>query len=194
MGKTKRDQLQSWNILIFDPQKTDVDEHIDLINTLGDMLEQKDIAKMEKFIDIMPTIIQTHLITCENWAKTTQKAKELSHIIGKCDPPAAALPTLTQGIAVLRLYSHVAQLKYKKETDIPQPFKGVKPKQIKPKMRGKGKQQQKQIFPPVQLQEKQYSYNDTNNYYHTENNRGPSRGQGQYRGTKYATPYRPTKI
>ena len=32
-GKTKRNQLQSWNILIFDPQKTDVDEHIDLINT-----------------------------------------------------------------------------------------------------------------------------------------------------------------
>ena len=39
-GKTKRDQLQSWNILTFDPQKTDVDEHIDLINTLGDMLGQ----------------------------------------------------------------------------------------------------------------------------------------------------------
>ena len=33
-GKTKQDQLQSWNILIFDPQKTDVDEHIDLINTV----------------------------------------------------------------------------------------------------------------------------------------------------------------
>ena len=32
-GKTKQDQLKSWNILIFDPQKTDVDEHIDLINT-----------------------------------------------------------------------------------------------------------------------------------------------------------------
>ena len=31
-GKT-RDQLQSWNILIFNPQKTNVDEHIDLINT-----------------------------------------------------------------------------------------------------------------------------------------------------------------
>ena len=28
-GKTKRDQLQSWNILTFDSQKTDVDEHID---------------------------------------------------------------------------------------------------------------------------------------------------------------------
>ena len=65
-GKTKRDQLQSWNILTFDPQNTDVDEHIDLINTLGDMLSQTAKSKMEKFIDTMPTIIQTHLITCEN--------------------------------------------------------------------------------------------------------------------------------
>ena len=32
----KREQLQSWNILLFDPKNTDVDEHIDLINTLGD--------------------------------------------------------------------------------------------------------------------------------------------------------------
>ena len=45
-GKTKRDQLQSWNILIFDPQKTDVDKHIDLIYTLGDMLGQTDELKM----------------------------------------------------------------------------------------------------------------------------------------------------
>ena len=75
-GKTKRDQLQSWNILIFDPQKTDVDEHIDLINTLGDMLGQTAELKMEKFIDTMLTIIQTHLITCKTWAKTTKKAKE----------------------------------------------------------------------------------------------------------------------
>ena len=29
--KTKRNQLQSWNILTFDPQKTDFDENIDLI-------------------------------------------------------------------------------------------------------------------------------------------------------------------
>ena len=62
MGKTKRDQLQSWNILNFDPQKTDVDEHIDLINTLGQTAE----AKREKFVDTMPTIVQTHPITCEN--------------------------------------------------------------------------------------------------------------------------------
>ena len=63
--KTKRDQLQSWNILIFDPQKMDVDEHINLINTLGDMLGQTSESKMAKFIDTMSTIIQTQLITCK---------------------------------------------------------------------------------------------------------------------------------
>ena len=62
-GKTKQDQPQSWNILKFDPQKMDVDEHTDLIDTLGDMLGQKDESKKDKFIDTMPTIIQTHLIT-----------------------------------------------------------------------------------------------------------------------------------
>ena len=40
-GKTKREQLQSWNILSFNSKTTDVDEHIDLINTLGDMVDQK---------------------------------------------------------------------------------------------------------------------------------------------------------
>ena len=109
-GKTKRDQLQSWNILTFDPKKTDVDEDIDLINTLCNMLVQTAESKMEKFVDTMPTIIQTHLITCENWAKTTKKAKELEHIIKKCDPLVAALPTLTQGTAVPSLYSHMAHL------------------------------------------------------------------------------------
>ena len=62
-GKTKQDQLQSWDILVFDPQKMDIDEHIDLINTLDDMLGQRAESKMEKFIDTIPTIIQTHLIT-----------------------------------------------------------------------------------------------------------------------------------
>ena len=74
-GKTKRDQLQSWNILTFYSQKTDVDEHIDLINTLGDMLGQTAESKMEKFVDTMPTIIQTHLITCKNWEKDHQESK-----------------------------------------------------------------------------------------------------------------------
>ena len=80
-GKIKRDQLQSWNILTFDPQKMDVDEHIDLINTLGDILGQKEESKRDKFIDTMPTIIQTHLITEKTWVKTTEKVKELEHII-----------------------------------------------------------------------------------------------------------------
>ena len=62
-GKTKQDQLQSWNILTFNPQKMDIDEHIDLINTLGNMLGQKEESKKDKFIDTMPAIIQMHLIT-----------------------------------------------------------------------------------------------------------------------------------
>ena len=65
-GKTKRDQLQSWNIHTFDPQKMDIDEHIDLINTLGDMLGQKEEYKRGKFIHTMPTIIQMRLITEKN--------------------------------------------------------------------------------------------------------------------------------
>ena len=80
-GKTKREQLQSWNILSFDPEKTDVDEHIDLINTLGDMVDQKEEAKKEKFIETMPTMIQTHLIICKDWADVKDKAKLLEHII-----------------------------------------------------------------------------------------------------------------
>ena len=176
-GKTKRDQLQSWNILTFDPQETDADEHIDLINTLGDMLGQTAESRMEKFVDTMPTIIQTHLITCENWEKTMKKAKELEHIIRKCDPPAAALSTLTQGTAVPSLYSHIANSNDKEETDIPQPFKGARPKQTKTRGRGKGKQpQQMPKLPPVQVQEEQCTYEDTSNYYHNENYRDQSRG------------------
>ena len=34
-GKTKREQLQSWNNLSFDPQKTDINEKISLVLTLG---------------------------------------------------------------------------------------------------------------------------------------------------------------
>ena len=65
-GKTKREQLQSWNILSFNPKTMDVDEHIDLINTLGDMVDQKEEAKKKKFIETMPMMIQTHLITCKD--------------------------------------------------------------------------------------------------------------------------------
>ena len=80
-GNTKREQLQSWNNLSFDPQKTDIDEQIDLVLTLGDMLQQNEHAKMEKFIETMPTIIQTHLIIEPNWPDLIKKAKNLEHII-----------------------------------------------------------------------------------------------------------------
>ena len=76
-GKTKGEQLQSWNNLSFDPQKTDIDEQIDLVLTLGNMLQQDKHSKMEKFIETMPTIIQTHLIIEPNWAEVTKKAKNI---------------------------------------------------------------------------------------------------------------------
>ena len=80
-GKKKRKQLQLWNILSFDPKNTDVDEHIDLINTLDDMVDQKEEVKMEKFIETMPTMIETHLITCKVWAAVKDTAKLLKHIM-----------------------------------------------------------------------------------------------------------------
>ena len=82
-GKTKREQLQSWNILSFDPRNTDVDEHKDLINTLGNMVDQKEKAKMEKFIETMPMVIQTYLIICKDWTEVKDTAKSLEHIIQK---------------------------------------------------------------------------------------------------------------
>ena len=170
--------MQSWNILIFDPQKTNVDEHIDLINTLGDMLGQTDESKMEKFVDTMPTIIQTHLITCKTWAKTTKKAKELEHIIRKCDPLAPALPNLTKGTAVPGLYLHIDHSNDKEETDIPQPFKGHDPNNLKLEAEEKASSLNKSRK-PLRYRSKR---TNTNNYYHNENYRGQPRGCRPYRG------------
>ena len=78
---------------------------------------------------------------------------------------------------------HVAHLNDKDETDIPQPFKGTRPKQAKTRGGGKGKQPQQKSKPsPVQVQEDQYTYDDTNNYYHNENYRGQPRDHRPYRG------------
>ena len=104
------------------------------------MLGQTEESKMEKFIDTMPTIIQTHLITEETWQETNDKAKELEHIIRKCGPPAAALPTLAKGTTIPSLYSHIAHSDDKEETDIPPPFKGAWLKQPEQRGGGKGKQ------------------------------------------------------
>ena len=138
-GKTKREQLQLWNILSFNPKTTDVDEHIKLINTLGDMVGQKDEDKKEKFIETMPTMIQTHLITCKDWAAVKDTAKSLEHIILKCDPPTVAMPMMATGATVPGLYSHIAYLVDKEEGEIPQLFKGAKPKQTRGRGKAKGK-------------------------------------------------------
>ena len=68
-------------------------------------------------------------------------------MIRKCDPLAAALPTLTQGTTVPGLYSHITHSDDKDETDIPQPFKWVKPKQTKNRGRERGKQQHQKPNP-----------------------------------------------
>ena len=147
-GKTKREQLQSWNILSFNPKTTDVDEHIDLINTLGDMVDQKEEAKKEKFIETMPTMIQTHLIMCKDWATVKDTAKSLEHIILKCDPPTPAMPTMATGATVPGLHSHIAHLVDKEEGEIPQLFKGTKPKQAKGRGKPKGKPHEQRQNPP----------------------------------------------
>ena len=144
--------------------KPDVDEHIDLINTLGDMVDQKEEAKKEKFIETMPTMIQTHLITCKDWTMVIDTAKSLEHIIMKCNPPTPAMPMMA---TVLGLYSHIAHLVDKEEGDIPQPFKGAKPKQTKGRGKPKGKpQEQRQNPPKAQEVDDTYTYESPNNYYH----------------------------
>ena len=206
-GKTKREQLQSWNILSFNPKTTDVDEHINLINTLGDMVDQKEEAKKEKFIETMPTMIQTHLITRKDWATAKDRAKSLEHIILKCDPPTLAMPMMATGATVLGLYSHIAHSVDEEEGEIPQPFKGAKPKQTRGRGKPKGKpQEQRQNPPKAQEADETYTYENPNNYYHTAqygNNHKPYfqgnqtnsyRGQGrgrapqQFRGRSRGRP------
>ena len=159
-----------WNILSFDPKNTDVDEDIDLINTLGDMVDRKEEAKMEKFIETMPTMIQTHLITCKDWAVVKDTAKCLKHIIRKCDPPTPMMPMMATGATVPGLYSHIAHSVDKEEGKIPQLLKGMKLKQTRGRGKPKGKpQEQRQNPPKAQEADETYAYENPNNYYHNDN-------------------------
>ena len=56
----------------------------------------------------MPTMIQTHLITCKDWAAVKDTPKSLKHITRKCDPPTLAMPMMVTGATVPGLYSHIA--------------------------------------------------------------------------------------
>ena len=102
------------------------------------MVDQREEVKKEKFIETMPTMIQTHLIICKDWADVKDKAKSLEHIIRKCDPPTPAVPLVTTGATVPGLYSHIAHL-VDKEGEIPPPFKGAKLKQTIGRGKTKGK-------------------------------------------------------
>ena len=102
------------------------------------MLQQDKQAKMEKFTETMPNIIQTHLIMEPNWAQVTKKAKNLEHIIQECDPPAISPPILQGACTVPGLYSHIAQSQDQDSENIPKPFKSTKGRGGKKS--GKGKQ------------------------------------------------------
>ena len=129
----------------------------------------------------MPTMIQTHLITCKDWATVKDTTKSLEHIIMKCDPPTPAMPMMATGATVPGLYSHIAHSVDKEEGDIPQPFKGAKPKQTRGRGKPKGKpQEQRQNPPKAQEVDKTYTYESPNNYYH--NAPSQSRGCRPYNG------------
>ena len=139
------------------------------------MVDQKEEAKKEKFIETMLTMIQTHLIICKDWADVKDKAKSLEHIIQKCDPPTPAMPMMATGATVPGLYSHIAHLVDKEEGKIPPPFKGAKPKQTRGRGKPKGKpQDQRQNPPKAQEADETYTYDSPYNYYHNDNNTAPS--------------------
>ena len=112
------------------------------------MVDQKEEAKKEMFIETMPMMIQKHLIICKDWAEVKDKAKSLEHIIQKCGPPTLAMPLMATGATVLGLYSHIVHLVDKKEGEIPPPFEGAKPKQTRGRGKPKGKPQEQRQNPP----------------------------------------------
>ena len=133
------------------------------------MVDQKEEAKKEKFIETMPTMIQTHLIICKDWADVKDKAKSLEHIIRKCDPPTPTMPLMVTGATVPGLYSHIAHSVDKEEREIPQLFKGAKPDQTRGRGKPKGKpQEQRQNPPKAQEAHETYTYDSPNNYYHND--------------------------
>ena len=110
-----------------------------------------------------------------------KKAKNLKHIIWKCEAPAIAPPSLQGAGAVPSLYSQIAQSQDQDSDNIPKPFKSTKDRGGKKAGKGKHKSQQ-QPQPPPPLPEEEEHYEETNNYYHTEKYRGNHRGHRPYRG------------
>ena len=137
--------------------------------------------KWNKFIETMPTIIQTHLIIEPDWNKVTKKAKNLEHIIQKCEAPAIAPSSLQGEGAVPSLYSHIAQSQDQGTDNIPKPYKSTIGRGGRKSGKGKQKSQQ-QSQPPPPPPEEEEKYEETNDNYHNENYRGNNRGHRPYRG------------
>ena len=121
------------------------------------MVDLKEEAKKEKFIETMPTMIQKHLITCKDWAAVKDTAKSLKHIILKCDPPTPVMPMMATGATVLGLYSHIAHSVDKERVKYPNHSKALnrnKPEveeNLKENLRSKDKthQKPKRLMKPV---------------------------------------------
>ena len=86
---------------------------------------------------------------------------------------------MATGATVLGLYLHIAPLVDKEEGEIPQPFKGTKPKQIRGRGKPKGKpQEQRQNPPKAQEADEMCTYDSPNNYYHNDNYAAPTQNRG----------------
>ena len=143
------------------------------------MVDQKEEAKKGKFIETMPTMIQTHLIFCKDWADVKDKVKSLEHIIRKCDPPTPTMPLMATDATVPGLYLHIAHSMDKEEGEIPQLFKGTKLKQTRGRGKPKGKpHEQRQNPPKAQEADETYTYDGHNNYYHNDNYTATSQSRG----------------
>ena len=86
---------------------------------------------------------------------------------------------MATGVTVPGLYSHIAHSVDKEEGEIPQPFKGAKPKQTRGRGKPKGKpHEQRQNSPKAQEADETYAYDSPNNYYHNDNYNAPSQSKG----------------
>ena len=86
---------------------------------------------------------------------------------------------MATGATVLGLYSHITHLVDKEEGEILPPFKGVKLKQTRGSGKPKGKPQDHRQSPPnTQEADKNYTYDNPNNYYHNDNYTAPSQNCG----------------
>ena len=82
------------------------------------------------------------------------------------------------GATVPGLYSPITH-SVDKEEEIPPPFKGAKPKQIRDRGKPKGKPQGLRQNPPKAKEaEEAYGYDSPNNYYHNDNYTAPSQNRG----------------